>query len=136
MDDRITSDVPVSPGTPVHRSRRMRAVGLVVALLAAFLTAVGPAAAETVVMVGAGDSLSEIAVENGVSLVDLMVANNITNADLVFMGQRLVIPGTGSSSGPSPATLPVAIPKLSGDLPLDFDSFIIPFAPTRAPACH
>ncbi len=98
MDDRITSDVPVSPGTPARRSRPVRCVGLVVVLLAASLAAVEPAAAETVVMVGAGDSLSEIAVENGVSLLDLMVANNITNPDLVFMGQRLVIPGTGSSS--------------------------------------
>ena len=98
MDDSITSDVPVCPGTPAHRSHRVRAVGLVVALLAASLAAVGPAAAETVVIVGAGDSLSEIAVENAVSLVDLMTANNITDPDLVFMGQRLVIPGTGSSS--------------------------------------
>ena len=106
MDDRITSDVPVANGTPAHRSRRMRAVGIVVALLAASLAAVGPAVAETVVIVGAGDSLSEIAVENGVSLIDLMVANNINNPDLVFMGQRLVIPGTGSSSssGSSSAT--------------------------------
>jgi len=106
VDDRITSDVPVANGTPAHRSRRMRAVGIVVALLAASLAAVGPAVAETVVIVGAGDSLSEIAVENGVSLIDLMVANNINNPDLVFMGQRLVIPGTGSSSssGSSSAT--------------------------------
>ena len=106
MDDRITSDVPVANGTPAHRSRRMRVVGIVVALLAASLAAVGPAVAETVVIVGAGDSLSEIAVENGVSLIDLMVANNINNPDLVFMGQRLVIPGTGSSSssGSSSAT--------------------------------
>ncbi len=106
MDDSITSDVPACPGTPAHRSNRVRAVGLVVALLAASLAAVGSAAAETVVIVGAGDSLSEIAVENGVSLVDLMTANNITDPDLVFMGQRLVIPGTGSSSssGSSSAT--------------------------------
>jgi len=106
VDDRITSDVPVANGTPAHRSRRMRVVGIVVALLAASLAAVGPAVAETVVIVGAGDSLSEIAVENGVSLIDLMVANNINNPDLVFMGQRLVIPGTGSSSssGSSSAT--------------------------------
>ena len=101
MDDAITSAVPPFPGTPAHRSRRLRAAGLVVALLAASLAAVGPAGAETTVIVGAGDSLSEIAVENGVSLVDLMAANNINNPDLVFMGQRLVIPGTGTSSGSS-----------------------------------
>ncbi len=98
VDDQITSEVSARSRASTHRFGRVRSAGLVMALLTTSLAAVGPAAAETVVLVGAGDSLSEIAVENGVSLVDLMVANNITNPDLVFMGQQLVIPGTGSSS--------------------------------------
>ncbi len=74
-------------------NRRLSSAGLAVALLASSLAGVGPASAQAFVRVRAGDSLSEIAVEHGVSASDLMAANGITDADLVYMGQRLVIPG-------------------------------------------
>ena len=82
---------------------RLRAAGLVVALLAASLASVGPAVADTVVLVRAGDSLSRIADEHGVTLADLMAANGLTDPDLVFMGQVLVIPGVGAVS-PAPSS--------------------------------
>ena len=85
---------------------RLRAAGLGVALLAACLASVGPAVADTVVLVRAGDSLSRIADEHGVTLADLMAANGLTDPDLVFMGQALVIPGVGAVS-PAPASLVV-----------------------------
>ena len=92
-----------SRSTPARRTvGRLRAAGLVVALLAASLASVGPAVADTVVLVRAGDSLSRIADEHGVTLADLMAANGLTDPDLVFMGQALVIPGVGAvSSAPS-----------------------------------
>ena len=109
-----TGDLPTGDAGPTHRPvalrstpvgrtvGRLRAAGLVVALLAASLASVDPAVADTVVLVRAGDSLSRIADEHGVTLADLMAANGLTNPDLVFMGQALVIPGVSAvSSAPS-----------------------------------
>lgn len=41
-----------------------------------------------------GDSLGRIARENGVSVADLVGANNISNPNLIYPGQKLVIPGS------------------------------------------
>lgn len=56
-------------------------------------------AAHANVVVRPGETLSEIAERHGVSLTRLMQANGITNPDLVEAGTRLVIPGSGDSSG-------------------------------------
>lgn len=53
------------------------------------------------VVVQPGETLSEIAARHGVSLTRLMQANGITNPDLVFEGQRLVLPGGGSGQAAS-----------------------------------
>jgi LysM repeat protein len=52
-------------------------------------------AARAAVVVRPGETLSEIAERHGVSLSRLMQANGITNPDLVVVGSRLVIPGSG-----------------------------------------
>lgn len=72
-------------------------------LLAAWPTA--PALAETTYTVKPGDTLSQIAADYGVSVAALASANGITNPSLIYVGQRLAIPG-GSSGGASssPAT--------------------------------
>jgi LysM repeat protein len=51
------------------------------------------------VVVKPGETLSEIADRHGVSLTRLMQANGIANPDLVVAGTRLVLPGSGASSG-------------------------------------
>lgn len=77
--------------------------------------AVSPAAAvtqppqATTYTVKPGDSLSAIAFQFGVSLEELMAANNITDPDVLFAGQKLVIPVPGSIT-PVPTPAPTAVP--------------------------
>ena len=78
---------------------------VIVALAGASLAVVAPAAADVVVVVEAGDSLSEIAAEYGMSVSALMAANGITDPDRLFMGQELVVPGVGAT----PTTLPLLV---------------------------
>ncbi len=61
------------------------------------------ALAQQVVVVRAGETLSEIADRHGVSLTRLMQANGLSNPDHVEVGQRLTLPGSASraSSGSS-----------------------------------
>ncbi|SVD33462.1 uncharacterized protein METZ01_LOCUS386316, partial [marine metagenome] len=83
----------------------LRALLAVVALVGTLLITAVPAAADTVVTVEAGDSLSEIALIHGTTVAALMAANGITDPDRVYMGQRLVVPGPGST----PTTLPTMV---------------------------
>jgi LysM repeat protein len=57
------------------------------------------AAADRVVIVRPGQTLSEIAREQGVTLPQLVALNGISNPDRIFAGQRLVI----ASEAPTPA---------------------------------
>ena len=52
-----------------------------------------PEPASTVYVVQRGDTLSRIAARYGVSVGALAAANGIRNANLVYTGQRLLIPG-------------------------------------------
>ena len=64
---------------------------------------------ESIYIVRAGDTLSAIALRYGVSTWALAQANHLRNPSLLFVGQRLHIPVSGSSSsGSSPP--PVAPP--------------------------
>jgi hypothetical protein len=51
-----------------------------------------------VYVVQRGDTLFRISVRFGVPLADLVAANNIRNARLIWVGQRLTIPGTANVS--------------------------------------
>jgi len=66
----------------------------------------------TVVVVQAGDSLSEIAAANGVSVSALMNANGITDPDRLQVGQRLTIPGRGA---PVTTLPPLVVTVRSGE---------------------
>jgi lipoprotein-anchoring transpeptidase ErfK/SrfK len=55
-----------------------------------------PEPASTVYVVQRGDTLSRIAGRYGVSTGALAAANGIRNANLIYTGQRLVIPGASS----------------------------------------
>ncbi len=85
----------------------MRKLLVIVLVLALVLPAAGPAYADTVYVVQAGDTLSAIAVRFDVSISAIMAANGLTNPNLIYVGQRLTIPG---ASG----TPPTATPAPSG----------------------
>jgi LysM repeat protein len=51
-----------------------------------------------------GDTLYRIAVTNNTTVATLQSLNNIANVNLIFAGQRLVLPGDDSSSGDSEST--------------------------------
>ena len=68
-----------------------------------------PSAGDTLHVVRAGETMSGIAQRYGVSLTKLLAANKLRNAALIFVGQRIIVPGTASSatpSTPSPAPTP------------------------------
>ena len=57
-------------------------------------------------MVRPGDTLGSIAARYGVSASAIARANGITNPDRIYIGQRLTIPGAGSSAGQPSAPKP------------------------------
>lgn len=61
-------------------------------------------ASGTVYVVRRGDSLGAIAARYGVSVSALARANGIRNPNLIYAGQRLVIPGRGAASTASAGT--------------------------------
>ena len=72
--------------------------GLVMSL--ALLTMVLPAYADTIYVVKPGETLSQIAVRMGVSVQAIVTANGLANPNVIWVGQRLIIP--------APGTVPVA----------------------------
>ena len=67
----------------------------------------------TIYIVQAGDTLSSIARRFGVTVNAIAQANGITNPNLIYVGQRLVIP---DGSTPSPTPIPPTPPAV--ELPL------------------
>lgn len=60
-----------------------------------------------------GDTLSKIARQFNTTVQAIAQANNIANPNLIFVGQVLVIPGTGPTPDPGPAT---PVPPIGGAL--------------------
>ena len=83
--------------SPVPPARRATLATLVLTLLACLWAAASAAGAG--VTVAPGDTLSGIAARNGVSVAALVRANRISDPDHVTAGRRLVLPGSGGSSG-------------------------------------
>ncbi|MER7070760.1 LysM peptidoglycan-binding domain-containing protein [Terrabacter sp. NPDC000476] len=69
-----------------------------------------PGAADSVYVVKAGDSMSVIAQRFGVSLTKLLAANKLANASRIYVGQKIVIPGTASAPKPTTPTTPTTPP--------------------------
>ncbi|MEZ4831879.1 MAG: LysM peptidoglycan-binding domain-containing protein [Caldilineaceae bacterium] len=84
---------------------------LVIVLLATMLAPAATVFADEdgVYIVQRGDSLSTIARQHNVSMADLARSNGISNPNFIYVGQRLVIPGTdaAASRGVSNATTPI-----------------------------
>jgi len=57
-----------------------------------------------VYIVQAGDTLYSLARRYGVTVADLVAANHIANPDLIYVGQRLTIPGGSVLPTPTPRT--------------------------------
>lgn len=102
-------EVPVGPSAPA------RADSTALPLPA---TAVipSPKPTTTIYIVQAGDSLSGIAFQFDVSVEDIMRANGLTDADLLFVGQKLIIPIGGLPE--TPAFTPVPTPT---ETPIPFE---------------
>ena len=56
-----------------------------------------------------GDTLSGIAARNGVRLSDVLSANQLTMSSIIYPGQKLAIPGVGTSIAPA-SSQPTAAP--------------------------
>ena len=65
-----------------------------------------PTTVGTEYVVQRGDTLARIAARFGTTVTAILRANNLANPDVIYVGQRLIVPaGTGSAS-PTPATPP------------------------------
>lgn len=75
----------------------------------------GQPAAGRVHVVRRGQTLTGISLRYGVNLWSIVRLNDIANPNLIYAGQRLTIPGSGSPPGPSPTPAPTPVPPVSGD---------------------
>jgi LysM repeat protein len=86
--------------------RRFIVLLTLLALLAGIATtALAQNAGEVVHVVAPGDNLYRIALRYKVTVAAIVSRNSINNANIIYVGQRLVIPNGGTT--PPPATTPV-----------------------------
>lgn len=69
---------------------------------------------EITYVVKPGDTLSDIAFKHDSSVEAIMRANNLSNADLLYAGQKLIIP-LGIALTPSPTPISIVIPSPEGE---------------------
>lgn len=92
--------------------RRLSTAFVLALALAALVT--GAALAQGVThTVRAGETLSAIAQRYGISQQAIISANNIANASLIYVGQRLVIPGASEVAEEQPAAPSSAVHVVS-----------------------
>ncbi|MHA7208290.1 LysM peptidoglycan-binding domain-containing protein [Arthrobacter sp. MDT1-65] len=65
-----------------------------------------PAPAASSYTVKSGDTLGAIASRNGVALSGLLAANRMTMTSVIHPGQKLTLPGAGTTPAPTPAPAP------------------------------
>jgi|GEM_PF-367852 len=80
---------------------KLAGIALVTLLLAQLLLSAGPVRADTIHIVRPGETLSSIARMYGVSVQAIINANGLSNPNLIYVGQRLRIPGGGPPAGGS-----------------------------------
>jgi len=103
----------------------MKKLLMTLVVVSLLLTAAAPAFADTIYIVQPGDNLFRISLKFGVSQQAIMIANGITNPNLIFVGQRLVIPSPGAvvtppstrtTTPPPPSTSPGTYVVQPGDV--------------------
>jgi len=82
--------------------RRFILVLSLLALLLAFGATMVSAQNEVVHVVQAGENLFRISLRYNVTMAAIAQRNGIYNLNLIYVGQRLVIPGTTGGTGPTP----------------------------------
>ncbi len=102
------------PGSTTTRTNIAVRLFLTLALVVSFLS-IGSTthAEEGVYVVDQGDSLAAIARAYSVSLTELIQDNGIANPNIIFVGQRLVIPGSAAATERAAAD-PNLLPSGSG----------------------
>lgn len=91
-------------------STARRVLVFAAAMLFAVLVARPALAQETVHVVTGGENLSMIAQRYGLTLAELAAYNGIANPNIVFVGQKIAIPGSGAA----PQSLTAATAELPG----------------------
>jgi soluble lytic murein transglycosylase-like protein len=101
-----------------RRQRSLLSIAVLAAVSSGAALVVPTAAADRVVVVRRGDTLSQIAVTQGVSVADLMRLNGIVNPNRIQVGQRILVAvaaQSGSSAPGSSAPAPVIHRVASGE---------------------
>jgi LysM repeat protein len=81
------------------------AVACLTAVIGLGIAVLPAAAADKVIVVQAGDTLSEIALEQGVTVDQLVALNGIKNPGLIYVGQRLRVQAGAPAAAAAPAPL-------------------------------
>ena len=82
--------------------KRLFSLKLVVLIAVLIVVLAAPLAAhaqQRVYVVQRGDNLYRIAARYGTTIQAIMNANGLRNANFIWVGQRLIIPGSGSGGG-------------------------------------
>lgn len=95
-----------------------RSAVLILSVLVLILAFAGPAAAQeqggTIHIVAPGENLFRISLRYNVTIAAIASANNISNTNVIYVGQRLVIPGaTGTPPPAQPPAQPPTTPAPS-----------------------
>jgi LysM repeat protein len=77
------------------------ALAILVAVTGLGFAVLPAAAADKVIVVHAGDTLSEIALEQGVSVAQLVALNGIKDPSLIYVGQRLLVRAAAAPGRPA-----------------------------------
>jgi len=81
----------------------MLRIAALIAVLAGSAIAVPAAATDRVVIVRAGDTLSEIALAQGLTVEQLRALNGISDPNRIYVGQRLRLSGAPATTAPAKA---------------------------------
>jgi LysM repeat protein len=65
-----------------------------------------PSAGDATYVVRSGDTMGALAQRYGISLTKLLSANKLGSASFIYVGQKITVPGVGSSAGSTPAPAP------------------------------
>ena len=91
-----------------RRQGHLPARAILVAVTGLGFAVLPAAAADKVIVVRAGDTLSQIALEEGVSVAQLVALNGITDPSLIYVGQRLRVRAVMAPKPPAPVVHRVA----------------------------